>query len=160
LSGGPQGTAVKLLYQHDPCRVMFPRPEPDDAFAAVLITTSGGLAGGDRISLAIGAESAATAVVSTQAAEKVYRSTEEETKVELRLGALGGAYLEWVPQETILFDGARFVRHIAIDVDAASRLLAAETLVLGRTAHGERYAHGLLHDRWTVRRDGRLAWTD
>jgi urease accessory protein len=160
LAGGANGTAIKRLYQHDPCRVLFPRPEPDDAFSAVLITTSGGLAGGDRIALAIGAEAGATAVVSTQAAEKVYRSAGEDTQVGLRLVARQGAYLEWVPQETILFDGARFARRIAIEVDGASRLLAAETLVLGRIAKGEQFRHGLLHDAWTVRRDGQLTWAD
>jgi urease accessory protein len=158
--GGPEGTALKLLYQHDPCRVLFPRPELDDPFTAVLITTSGGLAGGDRISLAIGAERDAVAVVTTQAAEKVYRSSGEDTRLDLKLDVGDGAYLEWVPQETILFDGARFARRIAIDVADGGRLLAAETIVLGRIARGERFGQGLLHDAWTVRRNGRLAWAD
>jgi urease accessory protein len=160
VAGSAEGTALKLLYQHDPCRVLFPRPELDDPFTAVLITTSGGLAGGDRISLSIGAERDAVAVVTTQAAEKVYRSAGEDTQVGLKLAVGGGSYLEWVPQETILFDGARFARRIAIDVADSGRLLAAETIVLGRIARGERFGHGLLHDAWTVRRDGRLAWAD
>jgi len=160
VAGGPAGTRLARLYQHDPCRVLFPRAELDDPFTAVLITTSGGLAGGDRISLAIGAEAGATACVTTQAAEKVYRSSGEDTRVNLRLTVGEGAYLEWVPQETILFDGARFDRRIGIDVTAGGRLLAAETLVLGRIARGERFGRGLLHDSWRVRTGGRLAWAD
>lgn len=154
------GTRIKHLYQHDPCRVLFPRPELDDPFVAALITTSGGLAGGDKIALAVGAEAGAIASVTSQAAEKVYRSSGEDARVEVRLSVADGAYLEWLPQETILFDGARFDRRIEIDVTDGGRLLAAETLVLGRTARGERFTHGLLHDAWRIRRDGRLAWVD
>jgi urease accessory protein len=160
VAGGPAGTRLARLYQHDPCRVLFPRGELDDPFTAVLITTSGGLAGGDRIALTIGAEAGATACVSTQAAEKVYRSAGEDTRIDLSLTVGEGAYLEWVPQETILFDGARFDRRIGIDVAAGGRLLAAETVVFGRIAKGERFTHGLLHDAWRVRVGGRLAWAD
>lgn len=160
VAGGPEGTRLKRLYQHDPCRVLFPRAELDDPFTAVLVTTSGGLAGGDRIALTIGAEVGATACVTAQAAEKVYRSSGEDTRLDLRISVGESAYLEWVPQETILFDDARFDRRIGIDVATGGRLLAAEMLVLGRTARGERFNCGLLHDAWRVRAAGRLAWAD
>jgi urease accessory protein len=60
----------------------------------------------------------------------------------------------------ILFDGARLDRRIAVSLKADSRLLAGDITVFGRTARGERFAAGSLFDRWQVRRDGRLIWTD
>ncbi|HEV2548705.1 MAG TPA: urease accessory protein UreD [Stellaceae bacterium] len=148
------------LYQRTPCRVLFPTPEPDDIPMAALLTTSGGLAGGDRLSIAVAAEARARAVVATAAAEKVYGSQGAETRVAVTLRAEQSAWLEWLPQESILFDGARLVRSLAFEVAAGARLLAAETLVFGRIARGERFLQGLLHESWRVRRGGRLVWVD
>jgi urease accessory protein len=68
--------------------------------------------------------------------------------------------LEWLPQETILFEGARLRRRTVADVAASARLLACEMVVLGRIASGERFTRGLLLDSWRVHRDGRLVWAD
>jgi urease accessory protein len=148
------------LYQRTPCRVLFPRPEPGDLPVAALLTTSGGLAGGDRLSLGVSLEEGARAMVTTAAAEKVYRSLGPEATVTIALAAGDGAWLEWLPQETILFDGARLRRRITADLSPGARLLAAETLVFGRTARGERFTRGLLHESWRLRRDGSLVWAD
>ena len=153
-------TALSHLFQHAPCRVLFPNLPADDLPLAVLLTTSGGLAGGDRLRLAIGAETGAAAGVTTQAAEKIYRSLGPDARIEIALSVGAGAWLEWVPQETILFDRARLVRRTAVEVETGGRLLACEMVVFGRTARGERVSTGLLHDRWSVRVDGRLRWLD
>ncbi|HXZ02394.1 MAG TPA: urease accessory protein UreD [Stellaceae bacterium] len=148
------------LYQRTPCRVLFPRPEPGDLPLAALLTTSGGLAGGDRLRLSVALEEGARAVVATAAAEKVYRSLGPDAAVTISLAAEEGAWLEWLPQETILFDGARLVRRIAAALAPGARLIAAETLVFGRAARGERFARGLLSESWRVRCGGRLVWAD
>ena len=71
-----------------------------------------------------------------------------------------GATLDWLPQETIVFQGARLKRRTVADVAAGGSLLACEMVVLGRAASGERFTSGLLLDAWSVRRAGKLAWTD
>jgi urease accessory protein len=154
------GTALSHLFQHAPCRVLFPNSPADDLPLAVLLTTSGGLAGGDRIRLTIGSEAGATAAVTAQAAEKIYRSLGPDARIEIALTVGADAWLEWLPQETILFDRARLARHTTVKVETGGRLLAAEMIVFGRTARGERVSTGLLHDRWSVRVDGRLRWVD
>lgn len=162
LAVGRRGTGSSLthLYQRTPCRVLFPRPEADDPLTAVLVTTSGGLADGDTVSIEATAQLGAALLLTGQAAEKIYRSTGDVTEVAVSLGVADGAWLEWLPQETILFDGSRLSRRMAADVAGTGRLLAAETLVFGRSAHGERLASGLLHESWRIRADGRLAWAD
>jgi urease accessory protein len=153
-------TALAHLYQRAPCRVLFPNSPTDDLALAALLTTSGGLAGGDRIRISVGVERGAQAVVTTQAAEKIYRSLGPDTRIDVALSVGAGAWLEWLPQETILFDRARLSRRTAVEIEPGGRLLAAEMLVFGRAAHGERLSAGLLHDRWTVREAGRLRWVD
>ncbi len=151
---------VRHLYQRTPCRALFPRGEKDDLLTAVLLTTSGGLTGGDEVSLAVEALAAARATVTTQAAEKIYRALEGEVRIDVRLAAGASTWLEWLPQETILFDGARLARRIELTVAPGGRLLAGEMLVFGRTARGERFRRGRLHDGWRVRYGARLAWAD
>jgi urease accessory protein len=153
-------TALAHLFQRAPCRVLFPNSPSDDLPLAALLTTSGGLTGGDRIRISVGAEDGAQAVVTTQAAEKIYRSLGPETRVDVALTVGRDAWLEWLPQETILFDRARLMRRTTAEIGPGGRLLASEMIVLGRTARGEQISTGLLHDRWSVRVAGRLVWID
>jgi len=153
-------TRLAHLFQHDPCRALFPRAEPDDIGQAVLITTSGGLAGGDRLRIAVNGEAGARQLLATQAAEKVYRSDGAPTEVEIALAVGAGAWIEWLPQETILFEGARLNRRVGLDVAEGGSLLAGDMLAFGRAARGEKFTTGRLFDRWRLRLGGRLAWAD
>lgn len=153
-------TRVDDLYQRDPCRALFPMAEPGDVFQAVMLTTSGGLAGGDRIAATIAAGAYTRALATTQAAEKIYRARAENTLFSADISVGAGAWLEWLPQETILFDGARFRRETRISLAAGAQLLAAEIVVFGRAARGERLTAGHYLDRWRVEREGRLVWRD
>jgi urease accessory protein len=144
------------LYQRAPCRVLLPRVA--GAPEAVLINTAGGLTGGDRIDQRIDVAAGASALLTTQAAEKIYRSLGPDVRIATHLRVAG--QLDWLPQETILFDGARLDRALDIDVAGDGRLLALDWLVLGRAARGERFTYGAVRDCWTLRRDGRLLWVD
>ncbi len=157
---GAGETAIGGLYQRSPCRVLFPRPEAGDPFTAVVATTSGGLAGGDSLEISAAAGAGCRAVVTTQAAEKVYRALAADCTVKAVFSAAPGAWLEWLPQESILFDGARLRRRTEVDTVADGRLLACDMVVFGRRARGERFTRGLLHDAWRVHRDGALLWAD
>ena len=155
-------TRLADLYQRDPCRVLFPDPEPGDPPQAVLVTTSGGIAGGDVLKMAVEVGPAGHAVVATQAAEKIYRAAfaSAPCTIDVTLGVGEGATLDWLPQETIVFEGSQLKRRTVAQVSAGGSLLACEMVVLGRAASGERFTGGLLLDAWSVRRAGRLAWTD
>lgn len=149
------------LYQRAPCRVLTPDSDAGDPPQAVLLTTSGGLANGDRITLSLAVKERAAATITTQAAEKVYRARDAEpVRLRAEVNVDEGAWLEWLPQETILFDGARFDRRTTADVAPGGRLLACEMVAFGRRASGETVTHGLLHDSWEIRRGGRLIWRD
>ncbi|WP_035691647.1 urease accessory protein UreD [Azospirillum halopraeferens] len=157
-SGGR--TRLAHLYHHDPLRLLFPTPAAGDPPTAVVVTTSGGLVGGDRLDIVARAGEGAAALVTAQAAEKVYRSTGADVRMDVALEVADGGWLEWLPQETILFDRSRLRRTTAVAATGGGRLLAGELLVFGRIARGERFATGLARDAWEVRRDGRLVWAD
>ena len=122
----------------------------------VLVNTSGGVTGGDRIDWRLAVDDGAALVATTQAAERIYRSAGGAGRIDTRLALGHGAALDWLPQETILFEGARLERTLEVDMASDARLLAIETVVLGRQAMGERVTAGLVSDQWRIRRDGRL----
>ena len=153
-------TRIETLYQRAPARVLFPDAPTDQPAQAVLINTAGGIAGGDRIAIEIQAGAGTVATATTQAAEKVYRALDAPARLDTRIAVADGAWFEWLPQETILFDGARLDRRLAFDLAPGARLLAAETVLFGRAARGEQMRHGQLLDSWAVRRDGHLVWAD
>jgi urease accessory protein len=155
-------TALADLYQRAPCRVMFPAPEADEPVQAVLLTTSGGLTGGDRTRVAVAVGTDAHATVTTQAAEKIYRALPMagDAIVQAEVHVDAGGWAEWLAQETIVFEGSRLRRLFTADVATGGRLLAVESIVFGRTAMGECFNTGMLHDAWRIRRDGKLVWAD
>lgn len=159
---GRYGATTRLidLEQKAPLRLLFPREPACGVLQAVLLTTGGGMVGGDVYEVAVDAADAACAMVTTQAAEKVYRSTGADTRITVVLRVGNGGWLEWMPQETILFDGSRLDRRTIVDLDAGARFLGGEVVVFGRTAHGEGLTRGYLRDAWQIRIAGRLTWAD
>jgi urease accessory protein len=148
------------LYQRDPLRVLFPAPAAGDPPVAVIVTTSGGLVAGDRLDIRVELAPGATAHVTASAAEKVYRSTGRTTTIRQTLSIGPGAALEFLPPETILFDGARLQRETVIDLAPGSAFLGGDIVVFGRRARGERFANGFLREVWELRRNGYLVWGD
>jgi urease accessory protein len=153
-------TALSHLYQSDPLRILFPRPEAHEPTTGVLVTTSGGLVGGDRLDVKVTCGVGAAGRVLGQAAEKIYRSTGTDSHINIRLEVARDGWLEWIPQETIVFENARLRRLTVADVAPGARLLAGEIVVFGRTAMGEKVTGSLVRDAWEVFRDGRLVWAD
>lgn len=152
-------TRLADLYQQGSAKIRLPRVY-DATATAVLINTAGGLTGGDRLSYDIAIDENAHAIVTSQTAERAYRSNTGSAKVtgSLRVGA--GAALEWLPQETILFDRSGLTRALNADLAANARLMLLETIVVGRTAMGETVGQVDFRDRWRIRRENRLVFAD
>jgi urease accessory protein len=151
---------IDVLHQAGAARVRFPGPA-GGGIEAVLHNTAGGLTGGDRINVAVALAEASEATVTSAAAEKIYRARDHqaaELRVELTL--LGGARLFWLPQPTILFNGARLERRTEVAVAGNGSLLALEILIFGRAAMGEQVTLGAVHDMWRVRREGALVFAE
>ena len=147
------------VHEHGSLRARFPGASARE-LEAVIINTAGGIAGGDRFDFDLSVGAGASLVVTTAAAEKVYRSLGPDATIGVKLDVAAGASLAWLPQETILFDRARLARSIDVDLAPDGRLILAEAIVFGRTAMDESVVEGRLADRWRVRRDGRLVFAE
>jgi len=151
ISAGFQGGCLKFR---------LPRTPRHGIPCAVLLNTSGGLAGGDRLTQRVDWGAKSAAIVTTQAAEKIYRAIDEPATIETRLHVGTGARAEWLPQESILFDRARLARDMQVHIAGDADFLGVEAAVLGRAAMDEVVAQGMLVDRWRIWRDGRLIYAD
>lgn len=157
LAGGR--SIVARLSEAGPLRLRVPNvrePEPE----GVIVNTAGGLASGDVMSVEAGIGPGAGLVLTTTAAEKAYRSTGPTTEIATRLSVAAGGRVEWLPQETIVFDRARVRRSLEVGLHPEGSALLFEATVFGREAHGETVREGAFADRWRVRRGGRLVYAD
>ncbi len=150
-------TVLDDLRQVGCLKLRFPRVEPDEWTSAVMLNTSGGVAGGDRLDGAFELQPGARATITAQAAERFYRALpgSDPASVRNRLAVAPGASLEWLPQETILFDRCAVDRRLDVDLADNAWFLGVESLVFGRAAMGERVVQAWLRDGMRVRRAGR-----
>jgi urease accessory protein len=151
-------TRILDLAESGPSRLRFPRGE--GALEAVLVNTAGGVACGDAFAIDLDLTPDADLVLTTTAAEKIYRSDGPVSRIVNRVTLGAGARLTWLPQETIVFDRARVRRRFEADLAPGAALIAVEVVAFGRAAHGERIGEGLFADAWRVRRAGRLTYAD
>jgi urease accessory protein len=152
-------TRRRHLHESGSLRVRFPSPEKQ-GLSAVFVNTAGGVAGGDRFDIEIATGEGSHLAVTTAAAEKVYRAEGPAARLNIALKVAAGSNLAWLPQETILFDRARILRRIDIDLAEDASLLLCEIVVFGRAAMGERMLEGEFVDRWRVKRGGRLVFAE
>lgn len=146
-------TVLDDLHQAGSLRVVFPRTQ-GTALQAVTVNTAGGITGGDQFEATFEAPENTTLNVTTQAAERAYAATNEIGRLTntLRVGA--GGMLNWLPQETILFEASRFHRDMQVELEDGARLLFVEPLVFGRTARGEDLRNVTFCDRVAINRAG------
>src|SRR3954454_21780418 len=123
-------TRRRHLHESGSLRVRFPSPE-GDGLSAVFVNTAGGIAAGDRFDIEIATGEGARLAVTTAAAEKIYRAQGPAAQLSIALKAAAGSHLAWLPQETILFDRARMLRRIDIDLAEDASLLLCEIIVFG-----------------------------
>jgi urease accessory protein len=152
-------TVLGDLYQQGCAKLRFPDRDGKGR-EAVLINTAGGLTGGDRFDCSISWDAGTAATVTSQAAERIYRSGYGPASVATDIAVGPGAHATWLPQETILFDGGRVERITTADVAEGGTLIACESLVVGRRAMGETVRSGSVRDAWRVRHGGRLVFAD
>src|SRR5271170_3864561 len=151
-------TEAERLFETGGLRWRFPRSSRP--CEAAIVNTGGGVAGGDsyRVSLKLG--EGAEVEASTPSAERIYRSDGPAAAIVTRLSLAPRARLFWLPQETLLFEGARLERRLDVELSGEASLVIAETLLFGRLAMGESRVDASLRDSWRVRRDGRLVFAD
>lgn len=129
---------------------------PHGSTQAILINTGGGLAGGDKFNHTFGCEQGASLSLTSQAAERVYQTLGPPAEIATQIGVEKGAQLFWLPQETILFNGASLARTYTVTLAHTAKFLSIEPIIFGRTEMNEKITSLHLKDRWRIWRDGKL----
>jgi len=150
-------TVLDTLHQAGCLKARFPRQAAREWAEVVTLNCSGGIAAGDRLSGRFSVACGASVTITTQAAERFYRARvgENPAAVENRIEIERGAAVEWLPQETIFFDGAAISRSLRVELATGAEFLGVEMLVFGRALMGEVVHQLRLRDRLHITRDGR-----
>jgi urease accessory protein len=127
---------------------------------ALIVNVAGGLAGGDSVAIEAEAHDGKALLISSATAERIYRAARGPTVMEVALSARGGATLVWLPQETVLHEGARLERRVRLTCETGSTLLFGEIAHLGRRASGEGFAAGAIRESWRLTFGGRLLFAE
>ena len=135
-------------------------PEGEGVCQAIVLHPPSGIAGGDQLLISATVGAGAHAQLTTPGAGKWYRSGGPEASQRLELTVEEGAALEWLPQETIVFDGARARMETRVRLAADSRFIGWDILCLGRAAAGERFEHGRFDLLCRVERGGAPIWLE
>jgi len=127
---------------------LFPPIYLDDTGSAytLLLNPSGGLVGGDRLSIEMTVGPDAHVLISTPSANRVYRSLSETSVQVVDISVGRGAILEWVPEPTIPFAGSRFRQVIHVTLAPGATVLLWDAIASGRMARGERWAFASLEN--------------
>ncbi|HVE48589.1 MAG TPA: urease accessory protein UreD [Casimicrobiaceae bacterium] len=156
-----RGTRLATSRHQGPLVVQRPLyPEGSDVCHAIVVHPPGGIAGGDELTIEVSTSRGAHAVLTTPGAGKLYKSGGRRASQRVNLHAVEGSVLEWLPQETIVFDAALASLELHVGVRVGGLVLAWEVVTLGREAAGERYASGVLDTTIAVRIDDRNVWVE
>jgi urease accessory protein len=157
---GPRGSVLDSLRQSGSLRCLFPRPK-SDGLEAVVVNTAGGITGGDRFQISANVAKGCSLTLTTQASERAYRAQPSEFgKLRTDIQVAAAACLNWVPQETILFDDSALDRRLTINLAQGAQALVVEPIAFGRQAMGEELTKLRLRDRIEIRRAGQPLFLD
>jgi urease accessory protein len=144
-----------------PLRVQKPLyPEGDGTCHTIIVHPPGGIAEGDRLELDVSLRGGTRVLLTTPGATKWYRSTTAGARQELRYEIQPGAMLEWLPQESIVFDGVRAEMTTRVRLHGDALYLGWEILCLGRQAAGERFSRGRVRLSTEIWREGARLWNE
>lgn len=135
-------------------------PEGKEVCHSVILHTAGGVVGGDRLSGNFHLESNVKALITTAAAGKIYRSSGLESRQNIDITVDAGANLEWLPQETIVFDGAIYRQDLRVELAPGARILLWEIVRFGRSARGEKFLSGKWRSHTEIWQQNNPLWID
>ncbi len=135
-------------------------PEGPEVCHAIVVHPPAGIAGGDELVIEVVAREGARTLLTTPGAAKWYRSSGAWARSRVSIEAGAQSHVEWLPQETIVFDGALADIEWEARLEGDATLIAWDIVRLGRTASGERFGKGRVNSTLRIVRDGRLSWIE
>jgi urease accessory protein len=131
------------------------RPEGPAVCHVYLLHPPGGLVGGDELEVDVGVATGAHALITTPAAGKVYRTNGAPVRQTQRLRVAAGGALEWLPQEAIIYDGARATLETRVELTGDARFFGIDAVCFGLPARRAPFRRGSCRQTFELHRDGR-----
>ncbi|WP_026793388.1 MULTISPECIES: urease accessory protein UreD [Planktothrix] len=135
-------------------------PEGQEICHSIILHTAGGMVGGDRLSQTINLQPETQVLLTTPAASKIYRSSGETAQNTINIEIQEQAYLEFIPREMIIFNGAIFSQNLRVNLDPNACYLGWEITRFGRTARGEIFNQGQWKSCTEIWQNGCPVWID
>lgn len=154
------GQRLDVLEQAAPYRLLRPSGADVGVRFAVLANISGGLVGNDYLEASVEASGDAALMLTGQSAEKAYDCPAAPARLMNSYAARDTAWLEILPKELIMFEGAKVERSFDLSVRDEAQMLCGDITILGRTHHGETITAGCLRDTWQLTIDDTLTYVD
>jgi urease accessory protein len=151
--------AVKKVYQYGYSKVRFVNTDNNNT-EAILINTAGGLTSSDIIENDIKMNENSKAVITSQAAEKIYKNISGIVSINTNIEMDKNSFIQWLPQETIIFDQSKTKRKTSVYINKYSKFLGLESVMFGRQLHGEKIKSGFFSDHWKIYLNEKLSFVD
>lgn len=154
-------TVIVEQQNQAPLKVQRPfYPEGQEVCHSIILHTAGGVVGGDRNSCNFDLQSNSQALITTAAASKIYRSNGIQARQNIEINVDEGACLEWLPQETIVFDAADYRQDLRVELATDASFLGWEINRFGRSARGEKFLQGNWRSHTEIYQKGIPLWID
>ncbi|MEA5570189.1 urease accessory protein UreD [Calothrix sp. UHCC 0171] len=160
---GYRQNKTQLIYSHHQAPLNIQRPfypEGKSICHSVILHTAGGIVGGDKLSSSFCLQEDSQALITTAAASKIYRSNGLQAQQNIQIKVCSGGCLEYLPQETIVFDGAIYRQDTEIELAKSSTFIGWEITRFGRSARGEKFLQGDWRSHTTISQEGKPLWID
>ncbi len=140
-------TAMLRSRHSGPLRVQRPFYPEGDLAHIYILHPPGGVVGGDELDIRLDVRPQAGVLCTTPGSGKFYRSAGKWAMLDQRLYVGAGASLEWLPQDNILFAGARLRANTRIELTDDAVFMGWDISCLGRPSSDERFDEGAFVSR-------------
>jgi len=160
---GKRNNSTQILASQNqaPLKIQRPfYPEGSEVCHSVILHTAGGVVGGDRLSINIELQPITHALITTAAASKIYRSNGKVAQQNINIKVDSHACMEWLPQPTILFNGAEYRQNLKVELAPEAIWMSWEIIRFGRSARGEKFLSGNWQSYTEVWQESYPLWID
>lgn len=153
-------TEITSVYAQAPLKIQRPFYPEGNLCHSVIVHTAGGVVGGDRLLQNITLKPQAQTLITTAAAQKIYRTNGNTAIAKTQINLEKDSYLEWLPQPIIVFEGARFQQHLEVNLNPGAVFCGWEINRFGRTAKGEKFLQGEWRSHTSIYQNSKPLWLD
>ncbi len=125
-------------------------PEGKEVCHVVIVHPPGGIAGGDDLGINIDLESGSSAVLTTPAATKWYKTERLRSRQQVSIRIAKGCSLDWLPGENIFFNAAQVESRLSMQIESGATAIGWEISLLGRQASAEKWLEGSIRSETSI----------